>query len=153
MKTWILCVLLLPSLVAAEDAKRSLHRFDPFVVGTLLSSEINYGCGCGFYYPPAKKGEGFLLTQWELGEPASMFVDGQLIKLNVEEGASSATRIGEKEVFSLHSPVLSAKASLTCSWVCPVGQESCEVTEYVGTLHLASKRGRTSIPVWASCGC
>jgi len=44
--------LFLAGVVYAGQDERVFHNVNGFTIGSLLKKEINYGCGCSFYYPP-----------------------------------------------------------------------------------------------------
>jgi len=137
----------------AGDASRRTYQFGGLTLGELLKEDIAYGCGCSFHYPPSSKAESNPLIQWELGESASMHIDGRLEILTPDEGCFSTGELGKPESCHFQGRSVTADISATTTWTCPADNESCEVTEYTGTLRVSKGSLRASVPVWGACGC
>lgn len=145
--------LMLAITTFAGDSPRRTYQFDGLTFGELSKDEIVYGCGCSFHHPPSAKARANPLIQWELGELASMHLDGLLEKLEPAKSCFENSGLGKVESCALTGPGLTADISARTSWVCPVDSESCEVTEYTGTMTVSKGGKRATIPVWGACGC
>lgn len=155
MRLVIRLFALIPSfLLAADGGPRSVHKFGSFSVGALLDGEFEYGCGCAFFYPPATKAKGSQIVSWAEGEPASMFLNGQLLKLNEISPTPYSNRVGERHSIKLISQTVVVTGKLKTTWACPAKSESCEANELQGSIKLQSGAATSAaIPVWGSCGC
>jgi len=136
----------------SDNSGRTLYKLGPVSFGTLLESEVASGCGCAFRSPKQAEGIDYLL-QWELEEPATMFVNGEVVRLKVETSSFYAKRIGEKSDIKLSSPTVSARGSMISTWVCPRKQESCELSRFKGQLSVQTPKGRAILPLVGYCGC
>lgn len=155
MRSLFCALAIFPGLLLAADAEhRVVHQFGPLSVGSLLNSEAGQGCGCTFYFPPKEKQKGAQVLSWEEGEQASMFVNGQLAKLDGISPTPYSTQLGEKHTIKLTSKTVTVTGQLKTTWVCPAKSESCEANELMGSVQLQSGPSMsTAIPVWGSCGC
>jgi len=154
MRRVLLTVGLVVAVVTfASDSPRRSYHFGGLDVGELLKDEIAYGCGCSFHHPPSSKAKGNPLIQWELGESASMYVNGRLETLKPGDACFGNSELGKLESCHLIGEGVRADISAKASWVCPADTESCEVTEYTGALVVSKGARRASIPVWGACGC
>lgn len=82
-----------------------------------------------------------------------MFIDGQLVRLKLEKAVPSSGNVGEHLALTLSAPATTVRADLVTSWTCPKDSESCEVTEYLGTVTVISGTKSGSLEVWGACGC
>lgn len=137
----------------SDNDGRTISKLGPVSFGTLLESEIVFGCGCGFRSAKQAEGLDSYLLQWELEELAMMFVNGELVRLKVETSPFYAKRVGEKYDIKLSSPTVSARGSMTSTWVCPRKQQSCELSKFQGSLSVQTPKGRAILPLVGSCGC
>jgi len=124
----------------------------------LQEKDINYGCGCSFHalnvVPDVKN----MLLMWEIMSQAKMRINGQLETFEVSEPksfrkAESIERVGDRTVYKLKSSKWSATVDCRATAVCAQDNESCESTSYVGTLFIASAKGRKAFKVQGTCGC
>lgn len=137
----------------SDNGDRTTFKLGPVRFGTLLKSEVAIGCSCGFRSPEQAEGINSFLLQWELEEPATMFVNGDVVRLKVETSPFYAKRVGEKYDIQLSSPTVSARGSMTSTWVCPRKQEACELSKFQGSLSVQTPQGRAVLPLVGSCGC
>lgn len=152
---FLLGLCMVATMAHSTEPARKNYMFADANIGTLLRSEIEFGCGCSVNYPPSENQTlESIILQWSLGSLARMFVNGELRTLKVHGSAlPHASKVGHLEKLTFTSPTLNAEVSLKATWVCPVESEDCEVTRYTGVLKLVSKSASVEIPVSASCGC
>jgi hypothetical protein len=155
MRSFISAVAIFPGLLLAADVEQRIeHRFGSISVGSLLDIEAGQGCGCSFFFPPAAKRKGTQILSWAEGEQASIFVNGQLVKLNETTPTPYPTQVGEKHTIKLTSQTVTVSGQLKTTLACPAKSESCEANELRGSIHIQSgASSSTAIPVWGSCGC
>ncbi len=146
-------LILLPILAFASNHKKNALNFDGLTVGSAKTSEINSDCGCSFFTPPGKRRKGLEVLQWVDGESAHMFIDKHLVNLNLETSIPFVSHLHQNISVSLKGDGLLVTGKLSSTFVCPVNSESCEKTEYTGTLDVKKGRKLASFPVWGSCGC
>lgn len=156
MKHTILIILmLLPTLAFASHHQRVSLDVNGITVGSLMQSEIHDDCGCAFYTPVNKKDKGAEILQWvdEDDGSAHMFIDNHLVNLDLEDSIPLVSQLHQKASFMLKGDNLKVTGKLSSSYICPVTAESCEETDFTGTLHVKKGNKSASIPVWGSCGC
>jgi hypothetical protein len=149
-----IAVLLSVGAAFAADTPRRAIAVGPLTIYGLVEGDFEYGCGLSVYTPASAGLKGTLVADWPVGESFRIFTDGGLQSLPVQRDfGRRAARVGQAETLVFGDATRSAKLTLKTTWVCPQNSESCEVTEYVGTLRLAVA-GRTGrIPVYVSFGC
>ena len=114
--------------------------------------EAGGNCGCYFYLQDKPRAEGFVLY-WGFGdEHAVMKINGNLTKLDIVEEHISY-KIGQDTTFKLKGDTVTANGSCKVSGVCPPESESCEITNYKGTLIVANSSQETTISIKGVCGC
>src|SRR5690242_3099275 len=75
----IFCLIAMwSSAQAGESAK------NPLTIMPLRESDIDYGCGCSFHYPPRLEAKGKAVVQWGIDGPANIRLNNYLYKLSVE---------------------------------------------------------------------
>ena len=146
-------LILLSTWASASANNRVTLDYNGLTVGSLMKSEINNDCGCSFFTPPDKKGNGSEVLQWADGESAHMFIDKHLVSLNVETSMPYVSHLNQHVSLFLKGTGIEVTGKLSSSFVCPVSSESCEVTEFTGTLHVKKGKKSASVQVWGSCGC
>ena len=144
--------LVWPLVANSQLSNRSL------AVAPLHESDMDYGCGCSFHYPPSKREKGATILQWELGNKANIRVDGSLRKLELRSerfipDRNGSVKVGDRAVFELQGNGVDVVARCTVVWACRPEDEACEVTWFRGTATVTTERGRIEVPVWAGCGC
>ncbi|HET7797270.1 MAG TPA: hypothetical protein VFK72_05270, partial [Nevskia sp.] len=136
-----------------DEAKRTFIRVGPVTLGTLLDSERGSDCTCAFHSPGDARKPRSDLLQWADGEQASMFVNGELLRLNVETSEPIGHRVGDKRPIALSSPKVTVAGVMTTTWVCPPDQEECEAVRLRGTVRITTKKGSAKVPLEGVCGC
>lgn len=146
LQTSIACLILM-------TASHSYAGGDSLIVNSMVEfKEAGGDCGCYFYLQDKPKDEGFILY-WAFGDKqAEMKINGELTKLDILEEKLSF-KLGQDATFKLKGAAVNVNGTCKVSGICPPESESCEVTDYKGSLYLNSSSQEVTIPIDGVCGC
>ncbi|HKA32111.1 MAG TPA: hypothetical protein VKH64_02785 [Candidatus Binatia bacterium] len=146
--TTIIFLTAMPSLNASDAPKAAL------TVSPLRKSDIDYGCGCSFHYPPRLEYKGATVLQWHLGNKGNLRVNNRTYRLSVQPEYLIATpKVGDVVSFGLQGEDLTVSVECRITRVCGEKDEACEVTLMRGRMTVQKENDRAQLPVWGNCGC
>lgn len=144
--TPIIFALLLASM--HSHASDQLLTINPMI----KYKEAGGDCGCYFYMQEKPENEGFILYWGFRDKHAAMKINGKLTKLDIVE-QNISYKLGQDTTFKLKSGLISANGSCKVAGVCPPESESCEITDYRGTLVVSNSSQEKRVPIKGVCGC
>lgn len=126
-------------------------------VTPLLTSELQYTCGCNFQLPGKSRGESTFL-QWSDGEEAFMRIDGKLEKFPVESIKSKIKKtgkisLGDTDTYFLKNELFQVSVHSKVVQICTPKNTECESVGLSARVVVTSSLGSTSINATGACGC
>jgi len=150
----LLAVVLLSSETAVAASTPQIE--------VLRASEVQSICGCNFQLPAPNVNEQRssserTFLQWGYDEDAFMRIDGNLIRLKVEQESSKTTKatpsVGDTVIYRLRNNSFRVRVLCTANQVCSPGDDSCEAIGYQATVAIKSVKGNSLIKATGACGC
>lgn len=100
--------------------------------------------GCSWTASSIELGKGFIFLSEYDDSRSLMNIDGADVELALVADRGGLKKVGDTLRRSYRADGLSIEATYEATWVCPDGDESCEVTRYKVTL-VASKGSRRQV--------
>lgn len=134
--------------------------FGQVKIGELKNSDRVDGCSCGFQtaVEAGKTDSQKFLFLSELGSREGwMNINGKDTKFKLvktTENTRRRARVGDR-FYEEYSDTAGVKVRIdyTTKWVCPPGDESCEVTNYDVTITVTKGKTSKTVKAKGSCGC
>jgi hypothetical protein len=159
MKSKRLFLLFLLTAFVACTVERSVGIKTPIVIMPLAEGEFTHGCGMGFYTTPRQRHPSQTVFQLDdTGPTATAKVNGELlhlgqVKYEEHPKVPGKVSIGDRYHEVWKSGETTIDLSYRVTFICPPGDDACEVTRYKGVMTVIKGGARRSIKVWGDLGC
>jgi hypothetical protein len=138
------------ALVALATAHAASFADDRLVAPLSDQNAID---GCSWSASAPSTGDGYVFLA-EIGdEPTLMHIDGHDLRLELVNQSGRLKKVGDALERTYRSGDVQVRARFKATWVCPVGDESCEVTKYLVTFQVSKGARSQTIEATGDVGC
>jgi len=140
----IMALLLLVSSSYAADS----------ILAAIPEGQIEFGCGCNYHLSDKSPYNFILQADFSFRKPMA-FIDNKLIELEriMVEDIPKKPKIGDTFTQHYRYNNIDIEFKNTISFVCPLGDESCEVLRFDSILKTTYKGKTATTLALGECGC
>ena len=156
MKTKLPIILVSILVITAFVVTDSFSQNQNDIISVIPNSDMEYGCGCAYVLKPIDKKNYKFIFFSEFGfDKPKMRINEQMVALEpvTIQQIPSDPKIGDEFSQTYRYGSVELQFDNKIIFVCPPGDEGCEVTTYDSVLTVKEGNDKKVYQVQGDCGC